>query len=96
MGISLEDLLEMMPKPEGKPQAEDFEIWRDNLPALEIFLACHKQWRILTGVDKPWYQGLRYVEVEAVMRLKRVKDKAAVFADLQVMEDAAVEALNAR
>jgi Phage related hypothetical protein (DUF1799) len=96
MGISLEALLEMMPKPEGSPQAEDFAIWQDNLTALEIFLACHKQWRILTGGDKPWYQGLRYVEVEAVMRIRRIKNPAAVFADVQVMEDAATSALNER
>lgn len=96
MGVSLEDFLAMLPVPDRKPQAEDFEIWQDNLPALEIFLACNKQWRILTGGDKPWYQGLRYLEVEAVLRLKRVKDKAAVFADVQVMEEAAMIALNER
>jgi Phage related hypothetical protein (DUF1799) len=96
MGISLEDFLAMLPVPDSKPQDEDFEIWQDNLPALEIFLACHKQWRILTGGDKPWYQGLRYLEVEAVMRIRRIKNQAAVFADVQVMEEAAMTALNER
>lgn len=96
LGISVDELIAASQPLDGRDDGGDFLIWQDNLVALEVFLACHSQWRILTGGDKPYYQGLRYLEVEAVMRLKRVKDKATVFADVQVMEEAARDVLNER
>jgi Phage related hypothetical protein (DUF1799) len=78
----------------GGNEHPDFPIWHDNATSLEVFLACATQWRILTGGDKPWYQGLRYDGVEVVMRNQQIKNKAAVFADIQVMERAALEGLN--
>lgn len=94
LGVTVDELIAAAQGSSEQKNDGDFPIWHDNLAALEVFLACHTQWRILTGGDKPYYQGLRYLEVEAVMRIKRVKDKTAVFADVQVMEEAAREVLN--
>lgn len=96
LGITVDELIAAVQGVDEQADEGDFPIWHDNLAALEVFLACHTQWRILTGGDKPYYQGLRYLEVEAVMRIKRVKDKAAVFVDVQMMEEAAREVLNER
>ena len=58
-----------------------------------MFVACQTQWRSgpMGGV-----LGLDYPGVESVMRMKRVKDKPAMFEDLRVMELAALKVLNAK
>jgi len=71
-------------------KVEDFEVWPDNWPAVEMFLRCQTQWRTtMSGVF-----GFDYSAVEWLFRLYEVKDQAAVFEDLQVMEAAAVKILN--
>jgi hypothetical protein len=72
---------------------EAFEIWPENARPLDLFLACRTQWRFgpAGGV-----LGLDYQGVAAVFRMKRVKDQEAMLADLQVMEAAAIEVLNAK
>ena len=71
-------------------KVEDFEVWPDNWPAVEMFLRCQTQWRTtMSGVF-----GFDYSAVEWLFRLYEVKDQAAVFEDLQVMEAAAVRILN--
>jgi hypothetical protein len=76
-----------LPEPDAP---EHFEVWPDNWPAVEMFLRCQTQWRTtMSGVC-----GLDYSAVEWLFRLYEVKDQAAVFEDLQVMEAAAVKILN--
>jgi len=48
------------------------------------------QWQIINGV----FLGLQYASVDALMRILRVKDRAAVFEDLQIMEISALRVLN--
>ena len=69
---------------------EDFEVWPDNWPAVEMFLRCQTQWRTTaSGVC-----GLDYTAVLAVFRLYEVEEPTTVLEDLQVMEAAAVKILN--
>ena len=76
-----------LPEPDA---LEDFEVWPDNWPAVEMFLRCQTQWRpTMSGVV-----GLDYTAVLAVFRLYEVEDQQAVLEDLQVMEAAAVKILN--
>ena len=76
-----------LPEPDA-PQ--DFEVWLDNWPAVEMFLRCQTQWRTTaSGVC-----GLDYSAVEWLFRLYEVEDQPAVLEDLQVMEAAAVKILN--
>lgn len=96
MGVAVDELIAAtQPLVDVVVDRQEFSVWQDNLVALGVFVACSSQWRILTGGKKPYYQGLRYEALEAVLRLQRIKDKAAVFADVQTMEAAAREVLNA-
>ncbi len=71
-----------------------FDLWPENLPALEIFRALKTQWRLVAGFGGVTYQGLRYAEARAEIRERRVKDRAGMLADLRVMERAALPILN--
>lgn len=73
-------------------EAEEFEVWPENWCSLNIFLACSSQWNINFGNRK--IIGLRYVEVEAVMRMSGIGDTAKTFADVRIMEHAAMTELN--
>lgn len=96
MGVTVDELIAAtQPAATEVAEQQDFLVWQDNLIALGVFVACSSQWRILTGGTKPYYQGLRYEALEAVLRLRNIKDRAAVFGDVQVMEAAAREVLNA-
>jgi hypothetical protein len=70
----------------------DFEVWEENWPVLEMFLRCQTQWRTtMSGV-----LGLDYGAVAWVLRLYEVEDQRSMLEDLQVMEAAAMAALNER
>lgn len=79
----------------GERSGGGFAIWQDNVAALEVFLACRSQWRILAGFDRAVYLGLDYAALEVVMRLLKVPDPAAMFNDIQAMEQAALAVFNA-
>jgi hypothetical protein len=77
------------------PESKDtniFEVWEENWAALELFLRCQTQWRTtMKGI-----LGLDYVAVAWLFRLYAVEDERAMLEDLQVMEAAAMAALNER
>lgn len=72
-------------------QPGDFEVWEENFSTLEVFLSLSTQWRPgpLGGC-----LGLDYPGVRAALRMRRVRKPQQVFADLQVMESAALKVLN--
>jgi hypothetical protein len=71
---------------------DDFEVWEENWPVLEMFLRCQTQWRTtMSGV-----LGLDYTAVAWVLKLYEVEDHRSMLEDLQVMEAAAMTALNER
>ena len=77
--------------PELEPDG-DFEVWEENWPAMEMFLRCQTQWRTtMSGV-----LGLDYSAVAWILRLYEVEDQRSMLEDLQVMEAAAMTALNER
>ena len=60
-----------LPEPDAP---EDFEIWPDNWPAVEMFLRCQTQWRTTSaGVC-----GFDYVALEWLFRLYEVEEPATV------------------
>jgi len=82
MGIALPDL----------PAApdEDFCVWPENWPAVEMFLRVQTQWRTtMSGV-----LGLDYASVGWVLKLYEVQDQRSLLEDLQVMEAAAMRVMN--
>lgn len=78
---------------------ERFEVWEENVRAVELFCVLGAQWRTLSGgMGPPQFLGLDYAAVEAVMRMRRVPaaERGALFEDLRVMEAAARKELNAK
>jgi len=70
--------------PEQPP--EDFEVFEENWPAVEMFLRLQTQWRTtMNGL-----LGLDYGAVAWLLRLYEVEDPRALLEDLQVMEAAAL------
>lgn len=79
-----------------EPVADDaFGVWPENAASVELFCRCATQWNVVAGMAGLVHIGLRYEAVEPVMRMRRAKDRAALFDDLQVMEGAALAVLNA-
>ena len=73
-------------------RSDDFEVWEENWPVLEMFLRCQTQWRTtMSGV-----LGLDYAAVAWVLKLYEVEDQRALLEDLQVMEAAAMATINTR
>jgi hypothetical protein len=73
-------------------RTDDFEVWEENWPVLEMFLRCQTQWRTtMSGV-----LGLDYAAVAWVLKLYEVEDQRALLEDLQVMEAAAMVTINTR
>jgi len=73
----------------------DFAVHRDNWRALQFFLLLQTQWRVAAGMSG---LGLDYAGVAAAMELAAVPRarRQRLWADLQVMEAAALPALNRR
>lgn len=70
----------------------DCEVWEENWPAVEMFLRVQTQWRTtMNGL-----LGLDYGAVAWILRLYEVEDPRALLEDLQVMEAAAMAAINDR
>jgi hypothetical protein len=70
-----------------------FEVWEENWEAVQMFLRLQTQWRMgMNGVI-----GLDYGAAKWLFRLYavKVKDQRSLLEDLQVMEAAAMEKLNA-
>jgi len=64
-----------------------------NRESVDAFLACETQWRTAGTMARIWWIGLDYVACDVVLRRRRCSDQ--VFDDLQAMEAAALETLNA-
>ena len=74
--------------PEQPP--EDFEVFEENWPVVEMFLRLQTQWRTtMNGL-----LGLDYGAVAWLLRLYEVEDPRALLEDLQVMEAAALLSIN--
>lgn len=74
------------------------EIHPDNETAALAFLALRTQWRVVPGFGGVAFQGLEYAAIPPVLELLQVprKQRAALFGELQMMEQAALPVLNAK
>jgi hypothetical protein len=71
---------------------DEFDIWPENLESLNLFLSCQTQWN--RGGFNGKALGLKYTEVEAVMRMQGLTDQAKLFNDIRDMEYAALSEFN--
>lgn len=72
-----------------------FAVWSENIEALDCFLSCKTQWRMLAGATGAVFTGLDYQGVKVVLKSRKIKDWRTAFTDIQVMESAALEVFNA-
>lgn len=76
---------------------ERFVLWPENVPAFEHYIALLGQWRYLQGgLGPPQRMALDYAAVRAHLALT-VRDadrEAEVFADLRIMERAAISEIS--
>lgn len=77
-------------------QPTEFEVEQENLTAVHVFVAMQTNWRVVAGMGGVVYQGLDYPSLESVANMLGIKRKkiAALFADIQIMEAAALPLLN--
>lgn len=73
-----------------EPQSRNFEVWQENWEVVLLFMRCQTQWRTtMSGL-----LGLDYTAVAWVLKLYEIEDQRSMLEDLQVMEAAAMQALN--
>ena len=84
----------MMPdaiaKLHSKKQSTDFEVSKDNWDTVVMFLRVETQWRV--GMNGP--TGLDYNAIRWAFEMYGVSDQREMFEGLQVMEAAALGAMN--
>lgn len=73
--------------PEHFFETDNFEVWPENLDALNMFLRCQTQWR----AGPNGLIGLDYGVVLQLFRLYDVSNHQALLEDLQVMEGHALQ-----
>lgn len=76
------------------PEIAAFEVFPENWDALNVFLACSTQWRYRAIPNGSMQTGLEYTSVRAAIQMHRAK--MDVFAQVQVMEFAALKILTSR
>jgi hypothetical protein len=66
------------------------DVWPDNVEAVNVFVEVSTQWRY-AGMGSP--SGLDYPSIESTLRMTGIPRKrwAGLFADVRVMERAALE-----
>lgn len=69
------------------------EVWPELAPAVEAFLAVSTQWRTTAGMSGLIVIGLDYVGARFGLRAAGIRVTPELWADLQVMEIAARDAL---
>lgn len=72
-----------------------YDVWPENAPAVELFLAIQTQWRSSASGG---VLGLDYGVAFSVMDLKGIKrgDRLDTLAGLQIMEGRAIEIINSK
>lgn len=70
----------------------DFEVLEENWPAVSCFMRLQTQWVPLMG----GVAGLNYQSVQWLFTIEGIENQREMLADLQVMEIAALQVLNAK
>lgn len=75
---------------------QEIEVWPENWPTWEVWLALSTNWRIVSGNGDIAYLGLEYPAIPEALQMVGVKKKqrGQVRIGLRVMEGAALPVLN--
>ena len=74
-------------------QGDTFEVYPQNWSSVLFFSQVGTQWNAIGGMERTHWIGLNYAGVETQMTQDR-KKRAKLWAELRVMERAALEVLN--
>ena len=71
------------------------DVWSENWQALELFIALSTQWTVSAMGQ---YTGLHYPSIESTMNMLGIpcESRVELFADVRIMERAALEFINQR
>lgn len=72
------------------PASDEFEVWPENWDAVVMWTRIQTQWRVGAGGAI----GLDYSVLAWLFRMYEVEDPRSLLEDLQVMEGAALVAMN--
>lgn len=74
----------------------NFEVWQENWDSFSLFVGAETQWTVGVGMAGVLWVGLDYDRLETVMRLRGIprRERSRLFADVQIMERAALPVLN--
>jgi hypothetical protein len=78
----------------GPVVSNDFGVWPENWPAIQLFLCCATQWRITGGFSGVRWEGIDYPAAESVLRALKVGEWSDLFGSLRIMEKEARAILN--
>lgn len=81
------------PETPSEDETEEFVVMPCNWDSVCTFLNCETQWVVAVSMAGLIWWGLDYKAVDVVLRRTKVADADAVFADLQLMEGAALDVL---
>lgn len=89
------ELIERLESNSDASKITGCEVWPENWEAFELFIALGTQWRV-AGLGQ--YIGISYPSMESVLNIFGIDSarRAALFADLRIMERAALDYFNER
>jgi len=73
-------------------QGEDFDVFPENWETMEVFLRLQTQWRVSQGA----FIGLDYNAAKFIFDVCKIEDQKETLDGLQIIEFAALKALNER
>jgi hypothetical protein len=79
-----------------QPVNHDFHVWEDNWEVVCVFIDLATQWQVISGMGGVAYQGVNYLALEAVLRLRQIEPVLwpDLFQGIRIMERAALPLLN--
>ncbi len=75
---------------ELQAETEDFELWEEHVPVVELFMRCIRQWRTAGEA----FLGIDYTVLAWVSKLSGIEPTLQLLDDFQIMEAKAVDILN--
>ena len=76
--------------------AQHCDVWPQHEQALEVFLACTRQWRIVAGMAGAFYQGIDATALHSTMQMMRVENQRETLALVHEIEAGALEEINSK
>lgn len=81
------EVIEKLRGKSEKKEIENYQIWQENWPVVELFLKSKTQWK---HAPMGGFVGLDYPGVESVAKLSGVSLSPEMFFDLQLVEQSAL------